>query len=90
MGRETAPNPYEDIIMAKRMNSVVAYIGGQVETPEMGYGSTEPKHKGYTSGSQLFGERAMECRAEQRITNNEGRVNGQLVRSGLNHFGWAS
>ena len=27
--------------MAKKMNSIEAFIGGIVETPEMGYGHTE-------------------------------------------------
>ena len=88
MGRETAPNPYEDIKM-KRMNSVEAFIGGAVETPEMGYGHTEAVLKGYTSGSQLFDERAMDFRHDQRRTNNEGRVNGQMVRGSGVIAGWA-
>ena len=88
MGRETAPNPYEDIKM-KRMNSVEAFIGGAVETPEMGYGHTEAVLKGYTSGSQLFDERAMDFRNDQRRTNNEGRVNGQMVRGSGVIAGWA-
>jgi len=89
MGRETAPNPYEDIKMAKRMNSIEAFIGGVVETPEMGYGHTEAVLKGYTSGSQLFDERAMDFRYDQRRTNNEGRVNGQMVRGSGVVAGWA-
>ena len=89
MGRETAPNPYEDIKMAKRMNSIEAFIGGVVETPEMGYGHTEAVLKGYTSGSQLFDERAMDLRYDQRRTNNEGRVNGQMVRGSGVIAGWA-
>ena len=89
MGRETAPNPYEDIKMAKRMNSIEAFIGGRVETPEMGYGHTEAVLKGYTSGSQLFDERAMDLRHDQRRTNNEGRVNGQMVRGSGVIAGWA-
>ncbi len=89
MGRETAPNPYEDIKMAKRMNSIEAFIGGVVETPEMGYGHTEAVLKGYTSGSQLFDERAMDFRYDQRRTNNEGRVNGQMVRGSGVIAGWA-
>ena len=89
MGRETAPNPYEDIKMAKRMNSIEAFIGGVVETPEMGYGHTEAVLKGYTSGSQLFDERAMDFRYDQRRTNNEGRVNGQMVRGSGVISGWA-
>ena len=89
MGRETAPNPYEDIKMAKRMNSIEAFIGGRVETPEMGYGHTEAVLKGYTSGSQLFDERAMDLRYDQRRTNNEGRVNGQMVRGSGVIAGWA-
>ena len=89
MGRETAPNPYEDIKMAKRMNSIEAFIGGVVETPEMGYGHTEAVLKGYTSGSQLFDERAMDFRNDQRRTNNEGRVNGQMVRGSGVIAGWA-
>jgi len=89
MGRETAPNPYEDIKMAKRMNSIEAFIGGRVETPEMGYGHTEAVLKGYTSGSQLFDERAMDFRRDQRRTNNEGRVNGQMVRGSGVIAGWA-
>jgi hypothetical protein len=88
-GRETAPNPYEDIIMAKKMNSIEAFIGGIVETPEMGYGHTEAVLKGYTSGSQLFDERAMDFRYDQRRTNNEGRVNGQMVRGSGVIAGWA-
>ena len=88
MGRETAPNPYEDIKM-KRMNSVEAFIGGKVETPEMGYGHTEAVLKGYTSGSQLFDERAMDFRRDQRRTNNEARVNGQMVRGSGVIAGWA-
>jgi len=89
MGRETAPNPYEDIKMAKRMNSIEAFIGGRVETPEMGYGHTEAVLKGYTSGSQLFDERARDFRYDQRRTNNEGRVNGQMVRGSGVIAGWA-
>ena len=89
MGRETAPNPYEDTKMAKRMNSIEAFIGGKVETPEMGYGHTEAVLKGYTSGSQLFDERAMDLRYDQRRTNNEGRVNGQMVRGSGVVAGWA-
>ena len=89
MGRETAPNPYEDIKMAKRMNSIEAFIGGVVETPEMGYGHTEAVLKGYTSGSQLFDESAMDLRYDQRRTNNEGRVNGQMVRGSGVIAGWA-
>ena len=89
MGRETAPNPYEDIKMAKRMNSIEAFIGSRVETPEMGYGHTEAVLKGYTSGSQLFDERAMDLRYDQRRTNNEGRVNGQMVRGSGVIAGWA-
>jgi len=89
MGRETAPNPYEDIKMAKRMNSIEAFIGGKVETPDMGYGHTEAVLKGYTSGSQLFDERAMDLRHDQRRTNNEGRVNGQMVRGSGVIAGWA-
>jgi chorismate synthase len=87
-GRETAPNPKE-IKMAKRMNSIEAFIGGKVETPEMGYGHTEAVLKGYTSGSQLFDERAMDFRYDQRRTNNEGRVNGQMVRGSGVIAGWA-
>ena len=34
--------------MAKRMNSIEAFIGGVVETPEIGYGHTDPVLKGYT------------------------------------------
>ena len=75
--------------MAKRMNSIEAFIGGRVETPEMGYGHTEAVLKGYTSGSQLFDERAMDFRRDQRRTNNEGRVNGQMVRGSGVISGWA-
>ena len=75
--------------MAKRMNSIDAFIGGKVETPEMGYGHTEAVLKGYTSGSQLFDERAMDLRYDQRRTNNEGRVNGQMVRGSGVIAGWA-
>jgi chorismate synthase len=89
MGRETAPNPCEDIKMAKKMNSIEAFIGGAVETPEMGYGHTEAVLKGYTSGSQLFDERARDFRYDQRRTNNEGRVNGQMVRGSGVIAGWA-
>jgi len=89
MGRETAPNPYEDIKMTKKMNSIEAFIGGAVETPEMGYGHTEAVLKGYTSGSQLFDERARDFRYDQRRTNNEGRVNGQMVRGSGVIAGWA-
>ena len=75
--------------MARRMNSIEAFIGGKVETPEEGYGHTDPILKGYTSGSQLFDERAMDYRYDQRMTNNEGRVNGQLVRGAGVIAGWA-
>ena len=75
--------------MAKRMNTIEAFIGGKVETPEMGYGHTEAVLKGYTSGSQLFDERAMDFRNDQRSTNNEGRVNGQMVRGSGVISGWA-
>ena len=75
--------------MAKKMNSIEAFIGGAVETPEMGYGHTEAVLKGYTSGSQLFDERAMGLRYDQRRTNNEGRVNGQMVRGSGVIAGWA-
>ena len=75
--------------MAKRMNSIEAFIGGKVETPEMGYGHTEAVLKGYTSGSQLFDERAMDFRRDQRRTNNEGRVNRQMVRGSGVISGWA-
>jgi len=75
--------------MAKRMNTIEAFIGGRVETPEMGYGHTEAVLKGYTSGSQLFDERAMDFRHDQRRTNNEGRVNGQMVRGSGVIAGWA-
>jgi hypothetical protein len=88
-GWETTPDPYEDIKMARRMNSIEAFIGGKVETPEEGYGHTDPILKGYTSGSQLFDERAMDYRYDQRMTNNEGRVNGQLVRGSGVIAGWA-
>ena len=87
-GRETAPNPKE-IRMAKRMNSIEAFIGGMVETPDVGYGHTEAVLKGYTSGSQLFDERDMEYRRAQRRTNNEGRVNGEMVRGSGVIAGWA-
>ena len=73
----------------KRMNSVEAFIGGAVETPEMGYGHTEAVLKGYTSGSQLFDERAIDFRHDQRRTNNEGRVNGRMVRGSGVIAGWA-
>ena len=75
--------------MAKRMNSIEAFIGGRVETPEMGYGHTEAVLKGYTSGSQLFEARPMDFRYDQRRTNNEGRVNGQMVRGSGVIAGWA-
>ena len=75
--------------MAKGMNSIEAFIGGVVETPEVGYGHTDPILKGYTSGSQLFDERAMESRYAQRRTNNEGRVNGEMVRGTGVIAGWA-
>ena len=75
--------------MAKRINSIEAFIGGVVETPEDGYGHTDPILKGYTSGSQLFDERAMESRYAQRRTNNEGRVNGEMVRGTGVIAGWA-
>ena len=75
--------------MAKRMNSIEAFIGGKVETPEEGYGHTEAVLKGYTSGSQLFDERAMDLRYDQRRTNNEGRVNRQMVRGSGVIAGWA-
>jgi len=75
--------------MSKRMNSIEAFIGGVVETPEVGYGHTDPILKGYTSGSQLFDERAMESRYAQRRTNNEGRVNGEMVRGTGVIAGWA-
>lgn len=75
--------------MAKRMNLIEAYIGGRVETPETGYGHTDPVLKGYTSGSQLFDERAMDFRYDQRRTNNEGRVNGEMVRGSGVIAGWA-
>lgn len=75
--------------MARRMNSIEAFIGGKVETPEEGYGHTDPILKGYTSGSQLFDERAMDYRYDQRMTNNEGRVNGQLVSGSGVIAGWA-
>ena len=75
--------------MAKRMNTIEAFIGGKVETPEMGYGHTEAVLKGYTSGSQLFDERSMDFRRDQRRTNNEGRVNGQMVRGSGVISGWA-
>jgi chorismate synthase len=75
--------------MAKRMNSIEAFIGGMVETPDVGYGHTEAVLKGYTSGSQLFDERDMEYRRAQRRTNNEGRVNGEMVRGSGVIAGWA-
>ena len=75
--------------MSKRMNSIEAFIGGVVETPEMGYGHTEAVLKGYTSGSQLFDERALDLRYAQRRTNNEGRVNGEMVRGTGVIAGWA-
>ena len=71
------------------MNSIEAFIGGLVETPDVGYGHTDPILKGYTSGSQLFDERAMESRYAQRRTNNEGRVNGEMVRGTGVIAGWA-
>ena len=71
------------------MNSIEAVIGGKVATGEMGYGHTEAVLKGYTSGSQLFDERAMDLRYDQRRTNNEGRVNGQIVRGSGVVAGWA-
>tara|TARA_Y100000310_G_C20593456_1_gene769295 strand:- start:1081 stop:1356 length:276 start_codon:yes stop_codon:yes gene_type:complete len=88
-GWETAPNPYEDTKMAGKLNMIDAFIGGAVETPEMGYGHTDPVLKGYTSGSQLFDERAMDYRYDQRRTNNEGRVNGEMVRGTGVIAGWA-
>jgi hypothetical protein len=71
-----------------KINSITAFIGGKVETPVEGYGFTEPKQKGYTSGSQLFDDRAMEYRDEQPHSNNEARVNGKMVRSGMTVSGW--
>ena len=75
--------------MAKRMNSIEAFIGGMVETPDVGYGHSEAVLKGYTSGSQLFDESAMELRHAQRRTNNAGRVNGEMVRGTGVIAGWA-
>tara|TARA_R100000315_G_scaffold19755_1_gene7093 strand:- start:4 stop:228 length:225 start_codon:yes stop_codon:yes gene_type:complete len=71
------------------INLITAYIGDKVETPLEGYGSTEPKQKGYTSGSQLFDERCEMYKAEQPRSNNEARVNGRMVRSGMSVAGWS-
>ena len=72
----------------KKINMITAFIGNQVETPIEGYGFTEPEKKGYTSGSQLFDDRAMEYRNEQPQSNNEARANGKMVRSGMSVSGW--
>ncbi len=72
-----------------KINSITAYIGDHVETSVKGYGFTEPRQKGYTSGDQLFDARAMEYRAEQPRSNNEARVNGKMVRSGMTVSGWS-
>jgi hypothetical protein len=71
-----------------KINVITAYIGGEVETPKEGYGFTEPEKKGYTSGDQLFDSRAMEYRSEQPRSNNEARVDGKMVRSGMTVSGW--
>jgi hypothetical protein len=72
-----------------KINLITAYIGDEVKTPEESYGSTEPKQKGFTSGDQLFDERAREYRMEQPASNNEARVNGKMVRSGMSVSGWS-
>ena len=71
------------------INVITAYIGDNFETPLEGYGSTEPKQKGYNSGSQLFDERCEMYKAEQPRSNNEARVNGRMVRSGMSVAGWS-
>jgi hypothetical protein len=71
-----------------KINVITAYIGDQEETPKESYGSTEPKQKGFTSGDQLFDERCKEYAAEQPRSNNEARVNGKMVRSGMTVSGW--
>tara|TARA_R100000458_G_C8215827_1_gene201823 strand:- start:707 stop:931 length:225 start_codon:yes stop_codon:yes gene_type:complete len=71
-----------------KINVITAYIGDKEETPKEGYGFTEPKQKGYTSGSQLFDERCMEYKREQPRSNNEARANGRMVRSGMTVSGW--
>ena len=71
------------------MNSIEAFIGGKLKLQRCWYGHTEAVLKGYTSGSQLFDERAMESRYAQRRTNNEGRVNGEMVRGTGVIAGWA-
>ncbi len=72
----------------KKINMITAFIGNPVETPIEGYGFTEPAQKGYTSGIQLFDDRAMEYRNEQPRSNNEARANGKMVRSGMSVSGW--
>lgn len=78
--------------MARKMlDEITDYMGGSLQTSEEGYGYTEPKQKGYTSGGQLFPPdgRAIEYRNSQFRTNNEVRVNGGMVYNKMNFFGWA-
>lgn len=72
----------------KMLDSVTFYMGGALETPVEGYGYTEPKNKGYTSGSQLFPAdgRAIEYRNAQMKTNNDVRVNGSMIYNSPDFF----
>ena len=75
----------------RMLDEITAYMGGAVQSPTEGYGSTEPKKKGFTSGDQLFPAdgRAMEYRNDQMRTNNEIRVNGAMIYKNMNFFGWS-
>jgi|TARA_R110000765_G_scaffold305024_1_gene398926 hypothetical protein len=96
MGGEIPPDPTEDTMVKKSgkksLNNILDFLGGALpEQPSESYGYTEPKQKGFTSGSQLFPAdgRAMEYRSAQRKTNNEVRVNGGMVNTKMNFFGWS-
>ena len=76
----------------KSLNNVLDFLGGALpEPPQESYGFTEPKQRGFTSGGQLFPAdgRAIEYRNAQRRTNNEVRVNGGMVNTKMNFFGWS-
>ena len=96
MGGEIPPDPLENTmakqVKQKKLNNILDFLGGTLlEPPAESYGFTKPKQKGFTSGSQLFPAdgRAMEYRNAQRRTNNEVRVNGGMVNTKMNFFGWA-
>ncbi len=60
-------------------------MGEDKSAPKESYGSTNAREKGFMSEDELCNH---EYNSEDPRSNNDARVNGKVVRSGMTVSGW--